>query len=310
MELRKDYLLDRWVIISEIRHGRPKQFKEPSPSFHAKCPFCKGNETLTPEEITRIEENGEWVLRVFPNAYPAVSLESPHEILNKKFFKSKNAYGYHEIIVDTPRHDLHPAEIEERILVKLFNLIKDRINNLQEDENIQYVAIFKNHGKESGASIEHSHWQIIAYNHEPENIKEKIKAVENFHECPYCRIIDLERHSPRFCFENKSFIAITPFASRFPYELLILSKEHLKDFNEFNQQHFIDLAEMLKKSFIKLKQLDASFNLLIFYSPRGKSLHFHIEILPRLNIFGGFEFLTGTIINTLAPETAARFYRH
>lgn len=308
MELRKDYVLDRWVIISENRNYRPNENKEKKKKRKVKfCPFCPENEAITPPEIYRLDEGDHWKIRAFENKFPAVALDGQAKIeTHNKYFTFSNSYGKHEIIVETPEHkpfsDLKSEEIK-----KVFDVYNLRIKELYKLPKIKYVQVFKNSGKKSGESIGHSHSQLIAYNKIPHWIEKEVEASEK--KCPYCEIIEIEKNSDRRCFENEFFVAFTPYASRFPYEIWIFPKEHIKNFDEMNNSKRLYLAEILKKVLMKLRKMDASYNYAIHYAPKDKDLHFHIEIYPRISIWGGFELGTGDIINTVSPEDAARFYR-
>jgi UDPglucose--hexose-1-phosphate uridylyltransferase len=310
-ELRKDYVIDRYVIIATDRAKRPDEFK--SNSINEKknevCYFCRGNEHLTPQEIYRYPENvKEWDIRVFPNKFPAVKPEGNSNIkTDNHFFTYSDAYGYHEVIVETSNHEETLADLSEERIGKLFRIFKKRMMINLNCPNIKYVSIFKNNGEKAGTSIQHSHCQLIAYNNIPEIIMQKENFVKKHQGCPYCYIMEIEKSSFRRCFENNFFIAFTPYASRFPFEIWILPKRHILNITEFNDEEFVYLAEIMKKILLKLKSLNADYNFSLQYGV--ENLHFHIEITPRLSNFAGFEIGTGTIINTMSPETAAEFYR-
>jgi len=306
-ELRKDYILDRWVIIATERGKRPHQFvsedKDEKPEVDF---FARGNEDKTPPEMFRHDDdNGEWSLRVFPNKFPAVKAEGNYNIeTHNKFYTFAAAFGDHEVLVETPDDrqlwDLSVDEIKRTLdgYVEVYNRLKEK-------EGVKYVQIFKNHGKKAGTSIVHSHSQIIAYNVVPGVVVEEVEANKANGSCAYCEIIEREKGSDRRCFENDNFVAFTPYASRFPFEIMVFPKAHLKTLEECNLDA---LAEIMKKILEKLKSLNASFNYMLHYAPTGEDLHFHIEILPRLSTWAGFEF-NGTIINAMPPEEAAKYYR-
>jgi len=312
MELRKDYILDRYVIVSSDRGKRPFEFKREKEQKEEKktCFFCPGNEKLTPPEIGRIGTKDKWRVRWFPNKFPAVDKKgNPNFKTTKKFYTSTSAYGHHEVIVETNNHKKQLADLNPKQIKEVLTAYIDRIKNLSKEKNIKYVCIFKNHGRNAGTSLVHSHSQLIAYNKLPELVKEKIDTVKKYKECPYCQIIELEKKSERRCFENSSFVSFAPYASRFHFENWIFPKKHLTNLTQMSDQQIEDLAKILKKILIKLKKINASYNMELFYAPKGQDLHFHIEISPRISIFGGFEILSGDTINSLAPEEAAKIYR-
>lgn len=308
MELRKDYILDKWVIISTERKNRPREFKSDTAKNETVCFFCPGNEHLTPWEIGRVQEGNSWKFRWFLNKFPAVNPEGyPLIQTHNDFFTFAAAYGFHEVVVETPCHDKQLWDFSSEDLERLFKVYNFRINELSRLSDISYVVVFKNHGKEAGTSLVHSHSQVVGVNFMPEAVK--AECAKSKGDCPYCRIVDIEKGSHRRCFENDNFAAFTPYASRFPYEIWVFPKRHLKTLNDFNDKDYTDLADIMQKILSKLKEINAPYNYFFHYSPKGENLHFHVEILPRLATWAGFEFSTETIINAVPPEDAAKFYR-
>jgi len=310
IELRKDYILDRWVILSEGRKDRPREFKKKAfVESEGVCYFCNGNEHLTPPEIGRIEENGKWKLRWFLNKFPFILKHGSPELKKKGLLEFGNSYGYHEIIVETPEHKKQFANHSVKDIADILNVVSNRIKELSTKKGVKYVAVFKNHGPEAGTSIIHSHMQIAAYNKIPTLVMEETKRSIKGSRCIYCNIIKKEGKSKRAIYQNKSFIAFTPFASRFNYEAWIFPKKHYNNFTEMPQDILLHLAEIMKKIFSRLAVINPSYNFFLHYAPKGKKLHFHIEITPRIATWGGFEIQTGEIVNSVKPEEAARFYR-
>ena len=307
-ELRKDYILDRWVIIATERAKRPHDFiKESTKKKETSCAFCKGSENLTPNEILRIPNDNNWKVRVIPNKFPAVKLQGDYNIkTHNDFYTFAEAYGSHEVVIETPDKDKQLWDIKAEDMKLIFEVYIQRINELLKIPGIKYVQIFKNHEAAAGTSITHSHSQLIAYEKIPHVVENEVKASKNHQSCPYCSIIQKEKDSLRRCFENNNFIAFCPYGSRFPFEIWIFSKQHLTALQECNLD---DLSSITKQILEKLKQLNAPYNYMIHYSPtKEDNLHFHIEFIPRLSTWAGFEY-SGTIINSMPPEDAARFYR-
>lgn len=309
MELRKDYILDRYVVIASARKKRPKQFKKEIQEEVKTCFFCPGNEDMTPPEIGRIGSKNKWKIRWFPNKFPAVEEKGDSEIkTHNRFYTFADAYGKHEVIAETSDHKKQLWDLSESHIKEILGVYQDRIKNLSKEKGIRYVCIFKNHGKEGGTSIIHSHTQVIAYNKIPNLVKEEVEASKKFSRCPYCDIIQSEKGSDRRCFENSNFIAFTPYASRFNYEIWIFSKQHKKSLVEFDEKELKDLASILHKILFRLKELNVSYNFTVHNAPEGDDLHFHIEVCPRMAVWAGFELLTDDIINSVPPEDAAEFY--
>ena len=314
MELRKDYVLDRYVILATNRGKRPSQFKVEDdslsnlPELDENCPFCPGNEDKTPEEKGRVEHNGTWKFRWFDNKFAAVDINGDHVVrTDNEFFTFANAFGKHEVIVETPKHNKQLWDLDEHELSELISVYNFRLEELSRIPGIKYVCLFKNHGPKAGTSLIHSHSQIIAYNVVPFWVRELIKAVAKFEGCPFCRVIERERNSDRSIMETDNFLTFTPYASQYPFEVLIFPKKHIRFLNDL-REHFDELALHLRQILLKLKELNCSYNIVWLNSTFDKDLHFHIRIIPRITTPGGFEFY-GTHINVVAPEDAAHFYR-
>lgn len=320
-ELRKDYLLNRFVIVAPGRANRPNLFSEkPAASIRekhdSKCPFCPGNESQLIGITDETQKDNAWTIRVVPNKFTAVTLEGNPEVrTDNKFYTFAAAYGVHEVIIETPDH---AAELEdlpvEHIQTVIQTYIK-RIRALNDLNHIRYVSVFKNRGVEGGASLPHSHSQIIAYNLKPAWISEELMAHYDYliknESCPQCEIICKEMESYRRVEENASFAAFTPYASRFPYELRIYPKKHYANIVDLSWDESMHLAMILKKMLQQLDKLGyPPYNMTIHNAePTGENFHFYVEILPRLSLWAGLELETGTIINKVSPEDAARFYR-
>lgn len=310
MELRKDYILDRWVILSEGRGTRPREFKSTGKTEVKTDFFAPGNEEKTPPEIGRICDGKKWKMRWFENKFPAVDMAGDYEIkTDNKYFTYASAYGKHEVVVETRSKRKQLTELPEEDIKTLLRVYANRILELSKEKGVRYVCVFKNHGKKGGTSIIHSHSQVIAYNKIPEEVEKEIAACKNYENCPYCEIVNIEKDSDRRCFENEYFVAFTPYASRFNYEIWVFPKEHIRCMTKFGEEHYKALASIMKMIFLKLKKLKADYNFFLHYSPQEEDLHFHIEICPRISTWGGFELAAGTVINSVSPEEAAKFYR-
>ncbi|UCD03824.1 MAG: DUF4931 domain-containing protein [Candidatus Woesearchaeota archaeon] len=309
MELRKDYILDRWVVIASNRGKRAQQHKN---NKHGRwvefCAFCAGNEHVTPPEIYRIPDGDSWKIRVFANKFPAFDMNGDFKInTHNKYFTFSHAYGAHEIIVETSDHYKEFTDMSSEEINEVLRVYKLRIEELSKMEGIKYVLVVKNNGFEACESIIHSHSQVFAYNKIPSLIKEEVEA--NKGGCKYCNVVEIEKKSDRRCFENECFVAFTPYASRFNYEVWIFPKKHIKNLTEMNNSGLMYLADIIKSVLVKLKELGASYNFVLHQSPEGEDLHFHIEIMPRISTWAGFEFGSDDVINTVPPEDAAKFYR-
>ncbi len=317
IELRKDYLLNRWVLVNDLRHRRPFDFqageRKAQPSHDPGCSFCLGNEEATPPEILRIGPEKAWKMRVIPNKYPGFTREEGVAPSSDPLLVHRKTYGYHELLIETPRHDEQFWDLSPPRILEVLELLTGRIRDLKKDRRIWEVDVFKNHGRESGASLLHSHFQIMAYNHLSPLILEKMEALSRHRKekgkCGYCDITDLERKGSRFIAREGEVIAFAPYASAFPYQVSILPVRHLPSLQEFTDAELLDTARLIHKVLSKLKLLNAPYNLYLQQVLTGEDFHFHIEITPRLNTWGGFELQTGIVVNTVPPEEAAEFYR-
>lgn len=213
----------------------------------------------------------------------------------------------HEVIVESPDHSKQLADLDIDHIADVLKVYALRIKDLSKDG--KYVVIFKNYGKDAGTSLVHSHTQACSVNILPKNVEEKVQAIKQYKTCPYCDIIKKEQNSKRKIFENKEFVSFAPFASRFNYEAWIFPKKHCRNITEMDDTQLTSLAQMLKKILMRLQSIDASYNMILHYAPKGTDLHFHIEIMPRIAKWAGFELNTGIIVNSVPPETAAQFYR-
>lgn len=309
-ELRKDYVLDRWVIINEKRGKRPHQFAtKPRKDKDGFCFFCPGNEDTTPPETGRVEKNGKWLIRWFPNKFAALNEKGSGRQKESGILTSRNAFGSHEVIVETPSHSKQFYDLRVEHIAQILKVYTQRILYHSGNKGIRYVSVFKNHGGSAGTSLKHSHSQLISLNKIPPMIHEKSRASIRKGKCLYCDVIRKESRTNRKIAVNGTCVAFAPFASRYNYEAWVFPKRHVRSITEYTDKEYLDTAQLLKKITLKLKKLQIAYNIFLHYVPKGKDMHFHIEVCPRKAIHAGFELSTGIIINVVSPENAAEFYR-
>lgn len=310
IELRKDYILDRWSYIALGRGKRPQEIEtQASAAQNGTCYFCPGNENLTPPEIGRIQDGDNWKVRWFANKFPAVETGLKAEIVQQGLLTKAEAFGYHEVIAETPDHDRQLASLSAQEIGSVLRTYAARMAEISQKEGVKYVQIFKNNGAEGGCSIAHSHSQIIAGALVPRYVREKIEAAKKSDHCPYCDVVKMEEASERMIFANDSFVAFTTFAPRFNFEVMIFPKSHYCNLTELSDREFDDLSEALQKVLSRLGRIGAAYNFFLHVAPSGEDLHFHFEITPRLNTWAGFELATESYVITTSPEEAAAFYR-
>ena len=335
-ELRKDPIIGRWVIIATERAKRPDQFsgqvQEAPPEKD--CHFCEGHESETPPEIYAVRpkqprpNTSGWELRVVPSIAPFLKIEGDLDRRGKGLYDIMNGIGAHEIVVETNSHIDNMADLSEEQIAKVITCYIDRINDLEKDKRFKYVLVFKNHGwAAGGGTTRHSRSQLIATPVNPKRVKEELVGARfyyNYHErCVFCDLIKQELESKdRVILDLDGFIAISPFAARFPFEVWILPKKHSCNFTSLDAQGRLSLGRVMKKVLSKLKKglNDPPYNYILHTAPfRREKLgywksidndyHWHIEIIPRITRVAGFEWGTGFYICPLPPEDAAKFLR-
>lgn len=326
-ELRKDPIIGRWVIISSDRGKRPSEFDMvKAPAKAGFCPFCPGNESKTPPEVLAYRKNNSsanttgWHIRVVPNKYPALKVEGEISREGDGVYDKMNGVGAHEVIIESPDHKdtlstLPTAQFEEVLWA-----YRDRIIDLKKDARLRYILIFKNQGEAAGATLEHTHSQLIALPIIPKRVVEELDgALEyyNFKErCIFCDIIRQEiMQGSRVVSENRDFIAVTPYAPKAPFEIWLLPKSHESSFENCQKHHYENLSLIFSDV---LKRMDKvlnypPYNFILHTSPvkNGASqfYHWHFEIMPKLTKVAGFEWGSGFYINPTPPEEAAQFLR-
>jgi UDPglucose--hexose-1-phosphate uridylyltransferase len=326
-ELRKDPVIGRWIIISKERRKRPTDF--PVEKFEGSggfCPLCPGNESFTPKEVLTIkgdagsERQYDWDVRVVPNKYPALVIEGDLAKEGVGLYDQMNGIGAHEVIIETPYHDQTFANMPKERMAKVFRAYKERILDLEKDPRFKYVMVFKNHGQAAGASLEHSHSQLIALPILPRMIVSEIEGAKshyNYKErCVFCDIIRQEiKSKERVVCENESFITITPFAPRTPFEMWILPKKHCSAYASMDDNLLLELAALFGESLQRLCKCieNVPYNFVLHTEPLHSGgldyYHWHFEIVPKLTSIAGFEWGTGFYINPLPPEEAATYLR-
>ena len=327
-ELRKDPIIDRWVIISTERGKRPVFLTEEAlPQRVGMCPLCQGNENMTPPEVYAIRPGSSrpnsqnWLLRVVPNKFPALRIEGG---LNKEgvgLYDKMNGIGAHEVIIETPSHGQTMSNMSVEEIQQVFVAYRERTLDLSKDKRFKYIMVFKNHGSIAGASLDHSHSQLIALPIVPKRVSEEISGgLEYFKykdRCIFCDIIAQEKEDKvRIVMENEEFIALSPYAARFPFEVWILPKKHEPYFvmhdKEDNYYAICEILSAILKKYDKVLN-SPPYNHIIHTTPYGNGdmphYHWHMEIIPRLTKTAGFEWGTGFYINPTPPEEATAYLK-
>jgi UDPglucose--hexose-1-phosphate uridylyltransferase len=247
-----------------------------------------------------------WQMRVFPNAFPA-EVFSPEPVTRAATgqWTALPGQGFHEVIVDSPQHRENPADFSQEHMERLIRVYRDRYLHYSESSLVKYVSIFKNWGREAGASCSHSHSQIVTLPIIPPQIKRELDAFRHASLCPFCNIVEQERRSSRLVGENDDWILIAPFYSLTPFETWIIPKRHFASLGEVSDAKAKSLAVLLMQALRGMRSVrnDPPYNLMIFQLPSG--YHLNIRIQPAVSRIAGFEKCTGIHINSIAPEYVA-----
>lgn len=307
-EIRKDYIQEKYVIIAPRRGHRPHDVERTLRAQAVKktdCVFCpekvkKNNKILLTSKATA--EPGEpWAILAIANSFPSVSTNNPR------------AYGQQEVVIETPDHLKELEDLSTQRVAEVFNVYAKRTAAISRDKKIDYVLIFKNNGGAAGASLQHSHSQIFATEFLPPHLEDKTVRAQIYRiktgRCVYCDVIKKERLSPRFVWEDKYMVAFCPWASMHNYEIWIMPKRHLDNVTALTEIERLSLATILKKILVKINSLGLPYNYYFHQVINDNDQHLYMKIKPRGSIWAGVEIGSGLIINPIAPETAAKFYR-
>jgi UDPglucose--hexose-1-phosphate uridylyltransferase len=326
--LRQNIITKNWVIYSPFRKKRPHDFKqaletkEDLPEYEQECPFCPGNEHLLERVIMETKDNSgdQWRTRVVPNKYPALGGVEDTDRVRQGLYMTMKGYGRHEVIIESPLHNLHTALMTEKELELVIESYHRRYLEIMENEQNSMVILFRNHGEQAGTSLIHPHSQLIVTGIVPQYIRRREEEAQRYLDewgrCVFCDILEFEKADrKRFILENRSFLAFVPYAAEVPFETWIMPKRHQADFGSITPDEKSDLASALKQVMRSLyDQLnDPDYNYVINTCARYKTeepqLHWYLQIRPRLTKTAGFEIGSGMNINPSLPEDDASFLR-
>jgi UDPglucose--hexose-1-phosphate uridylyltransferase len=325
-EIRQNLATKEWVIIATERAKRPHdQIQEekqapPKPAYSPKCPFCPGNESQTPPATLVVGANHQWRQRVFPNKFCAVSPGATTTRTYEGPYRLMPGVGLHEVIVDTPRHDLSVATMSVEHVKELMHVYQRCFLRATETPKIAYTVVFKNHGVRAGTSLEHPHSQMVAVPLVPGFIRDRVEVAARYYddhgECPYCKMLSWEiGERERIVFETKHFASFVLFAAYSPFHIWVMPKRHASTFADVRPEELDDLGiclhETVKRIFYGLK--DPDFNYVVRSAPmeyRGSHYtHWYVSLMTRLSTPAGFELGSGMYINASIPEESAAFLR-
>jgi UDPglucose--hexose-1-phosphate uridylyltransferase len=326
-ELRKDPITGRWVIIATGRPQRPADFQRETlpPPAAGFCPFCEGHEDRTPPEVLAFRPGDRanapgWSVRVVPNKFPALRVEGDLQRQGEGMFDKMNGLGAHEMIIETPEHEVSTADLPDKQVREVLWAMRSRMIDLKRDLRLRYVVLFKNHGPAAGASLEHTHSQLIALPVIPGRVREELDGALSYYQykerCIYCDVVGQESNAgSRVVMETDQFLVVEPYAARFPFETWIVPLRHQSHFEDLEPGVADNLAWTLRATLRKLDKVleKPAYNFTIHTAPLQEGpmphYHWHVEIMPKLTRVAGFEWATGFHINPTPPEESARFLR-
>ncbi|MCM8787367.1 MAG: DUF4931 domain-containing protein [Candidatus Omnitrophica bacterium] len=301
-EIRKDYIHDRFVLIVPSREKRPHDIPSPQerPVSSKNCPFCK-TKFKKQKGIFTVKKNGDWKIKVVKNAYPIVTLDN---------IKAK---GVHELVVETPKHNLEFGDFSLNHIVEVLKVFAQRTKVLSKIDDIKYIIIFKNNGGKAGASLVHAHSQILALSFLSPHIVNKLARAQRYRikngTCYYCDLLKKEEKGPRKVYSDKNIVVFCPYASTYNYEIWMLPKKHIDNITYLSNEEYKSFAKALKKIIQKLDKNQIPYNLYLHQAVTDREEHFYIRICPRKNVWGGVEVGSRLYVNTVSSEDAAKFYK-
>ncbi len=329
-EVRRDIVTDTWVIVETERDETPRDHLKTVRKPPA-CPFCAGNEPMTPSEVAAVRPDGSgpnrpgWQVRVVPDRHPVLRIEGELERVGVGIHDMVTGVGANEVVIEAPDHVTSFAELPEQQIELVVRTWQERLVDLYRDQRFRYVLVFKDHGALAGGStIEHVHSQVIALPATPRRVKDQLDGARSYFEykerCIFCDILQDElRAGDRVLLETDKFVVFAPYASRLPFELRVKPRRHCFSFGEATADELADLSGVLKRTLSSLDRAldDPPYNLVLHTAPNllpqdgywesvREDYHWFLEIIPRVRRTDGFEWGSGFFINPVAPERAVR----
>jgi len=325
-EIRHNIITREWVIIATERAKRPEDFAKSNPrraelpAHSPTCPFCPGNEGMTPPETFRLPADGRWQVRVVPNKFSALTPVGELERRNEGLKRTISGVGIHEVIVECPQHDTTLAMLSPADFEKVVHSYYARYEAVTADPRVAHVTIFKNHGERAGTSLEHPHSQLVGTPIIPPQVRDRMENALRFYDengdCIFCSVMADELiDQVRIVAQSDHFVAFIPYAALTPFHLWIYPLRHTASFSEITETEMTDLSRMLRKVLRKIYYgLDnPDFNISVRTPPREargmRYYHWYVSIIPRVTRIAGFEIGSGMFINVALPEKSAEYLR-
>jgi len=325
-EFRQNKATKEWVIVASERGKRPSDFTKAKgeikqiPAHKDNCPFCRGNERMTPEPVLQYPKNGDWHLRVVANKFAALQPDLATTRTRMGAFLAAKGFGIAEVVIECPEHNKTIATMTLNEVADILRAYRERQTQISQNENINLVTIFRNHGAKAGTSLEHPHSQIIATPIVPPHVRypmeQAVLHYDKYGSCVHCDVIREElEQKERIIYETDSFATFCPYAARTPFEVRIFPKRHMASFMNILDDEIEEMAWVLRNTLLKIyKCLDnPDYNYILRSSPIGdentRHQHWYMVIIPKITTPAGFEIGSGIYINTVPPEASARYLR-
>ncbi|MEK7516264.1 MAG: DUF4931 domain-containing protein [Patescibacteria group bacterium] len=302
-EIRRDYIQEKYAIIAPQRVRRPQSARGGPipPARLVACVLCPSAVNRRKDIVLAVPSRKRWQIAVVPNKYPAVARTN------------RRAYGVQEVVIETPDPQKQLEELGERHIAQLLRVYAERTVSVTRISGIEYILIFKNSGGRAGASLQHSHSQIFATALIPPQLADKSQKTQEyrrrFGSCVYCDVLKIEIRGPRFVYRDGGVVAFTPYASMHNYEVWILPLRHIDNITDLTARERNSWARLLRKTLRRIGELGLSYNYYFHQVVKDKDQHLYMKITPRGSVWAGVEIGSGVIVNPVAPESAARYYR-
>jgi len=276
----------------------------------ATCPFCEGHEALTPPETfavgppERVPDTPGWLVRVVPNKFPAFAPELSGPPRQVGLLQSRPAHGNQEVVVSSPRHVSSLAELRPEEVARVAEAWQARAAEATR-QGFPHIQVIVNEGRESGASLSHSHSQLLWLKAEPPVVAEERALDRDAGGCLVCRLLEEERgHGARIVATEGGTVALSAYAARQPYELLVVPESC--EASPFESRFLVPALTLAASRLARIHELEGAVPMNLWVHAAG---HWHIELVPRITVPAGLELGVGLHVNPLAPETAAERLR-
>jgi UDPglucose--hexose-1-phosphate uridylyltransferase len=328
---RLNALTNEWVLVSPHRTTRPWQGEvaplqtAKEPAYDPNCYLCPGN-----TRAGGIQNPAYATTFVFENDFAALKPGTPRERLDVEcegLLVAQGEPGLCRVMCFSPRHDLTLATMGVDAIELVIRTWMEQFRELGEMPDINHVQIFENRGAMMGASNPHPHCQIWATASIPEAPSKELTSQQRYNiasdRCLLCDYVTLERRlRVRVVAENARFVALVPFWAVWPFEILLCSRPHIGNMNEFSDDDVAQLSAILKQvtsTYDKVFGVPFPYSMGFHQSPTDgvehPEWHFHAHFYPPLlrsatirKFMVGFEML-GTPQRDISPESAAERLR-